>query len=276
MTAPDIIEVNEETFDYQVIAYSQNIPVMVDFWADWCRPCRRMGEVLEQAARRHQGQFRLAKVNVDQNLRLTRRYQIHTVPAQRVFEGGRVVGQLSGAQAESRLLEFVHQMIPGPENLLVEKAASLLESGNYHEVIAVCQDLQAQGIRHPRGIYYQIKAHLHLGQPEQAQVLLDRFPAHPLYQKAEAMQPLITALAEEPTGPGESGSRLDAVYARALRLVSMDNIPAALDGLLEVLSTDKNYRGGKARQIILGLFELLGDDHPLTREYRPRLANILF
>jgi putative thioredoxin len=276
MTAPDIIEVNEETFDYQVIAYSQNIPVIVDFWADWCQPCRRMGEVLEQAARQHRGQFRLAKVNVDQNLRLTRRYQIHTVPAQRVFEGGRVVGQLSGTQPDARLREFVHQMIPGPENLLLEKAASLLDTGNYREVIEVCQDLQAQGIRHPRGMYYQIKAYLHLGQPEQAQVLLNRFPAHPLYQKAEAMQPLITALLEEPIGPPETGRRLDAVYARALRLITMDNLPAALDGLLEVLSTDKDYRGGTARQIVLGLFELLGDDHPLTREYRPRLANILF
>jgi len=276
MTAPDIIEVNEETFDYQVIAYSQQIPVLVDFWAEWCQSCQRMGDMLEQAARHHEGKFRLAKVNVDHNLRLARRYQVHTVPAQRVFEGGRIVGQLSGTQPDARLLEFVHQMIPGPENLLLEKAANLLEAGSYQEVIEVCQELLAQGIRHPRALYYQIKAYLLIGQPEEARRLLSRFPAHPLYQKVETMEPLITALVEDKERAAETTSQLDAVYTRALRLISIGNLPAALDGLLDVLSRDKNYRDGKTRLIVLGIFELLGEDHPLTREYRPQLANILF
>lgn len=276
MNSPDIIEVNEETFDFQVIAYSREVPVIVDFWAEWSQPSRRMGEVLEQAARHHQGQFRLAKVNVDQNLRLARRYQVHTVPAQRVFESGRLIGQLSGAQPEARLLEFVHRMVPGPENLLLEKAASLLAGGEYQQVISVCEEVSKQGIRHPRAYLYQMKAHLHRGNPEEARRLLDRFPADPLYQKAERMGPLIDALQEIQDKNISRDDPLEAVYTRALRLISLNNIPAALDGFLEVLRRDRQYRKGQVKEIVLGIFELLGDDHPVTREYRPQLAMILF
>ena len=276
MSSADIIEANESNFDYQVIAYSQNIPVIVDFWAEWCDNCRRMSQVLEREAHRNQGQFRLAKVNVDENLDLARRYQVHTVPAQRVFEGGRVIGQLSGPKSNAQLLQFVNQVVPGPGDLLVDKASSLLEKEDYAGVIETCQQILSETPRHPKASLVMIKAYLHRGEVDRAERLLERFPSSPDYQQAEKIEPLVEALQalEHASEPPES--KLEAIYQRALRLIMINNYPAALDGLLDVLREDKAYRKGQVKEVILGIFAVLGEDHGLTREYRPRLANILF
>lgn len=275
MPSPDIIEVDESNFDYQVIAYSQQVPVIVDFWAEWCDSCQRMGVVLERQARDNQGKFRLAKVNVDENLELAKRYQVRTVPAQRVFQDGRLIGQLNGPKSDNQLTGFVKRMVPGPESLLVEKSRSLIQAGKYQQAVDTCQEILEEQPHQAETMLLLIKAYLHTDQPQKAHQLFQRFPPSPFYQRAEKLAPLIKTLVEEDAQTPPPG-KIEAVYQRALRLISLDNIPAALDGLLEVLRMNKTYRGGKAKELVLGLFELLGDDHPVTREYRPRLANILF
>lgn len=121
-----------------------------------------------------------------------------------------------------------------------------------------------------------IKAYLFQGQPEHAQRLLTRFPPSLEYRSVEKLKPLVRALMEIDQEPPSGADKQDAIYRRALRLVVLGNHPAALDGLLDVLRENKTYKDGQVKEIVLGLFELLGDDNQLTREYRPRLANILF
>lgn len=276
MSSPFIVDADESNFDYQVLAYSQKKPVIVDFWADWCDPCHRVTPMLERLAVQNQGKFRLAKVNADENTGLTKRYQVHTLPTIKAFQNGRITGELRGVQTEPQIRNFVGQIVPSPEDLLVDKAHSLLEKEEYDEVEAACRDILDKQPGHPGALLMLIKSLLAQGDSQEALRLLKGFPASPQYKQAEKLLPLARVMSGDGEEPAPSQDHLDAVYRRAIRLINMGNIPAALDGLIEVLRKDKRYLEGEAKKVILGLFELLGEKHPLTVEYRQELANILF
>ena len=276
MNEPDIIIADESNFDFQVLAYSQQIPVVVDFWASWCVTCQRTSPLLESLTRQNSGRFRLAKVDVDNNKGLTQRYQVHTVPTLKAFENGLVTHQIEGITTNTQVIDFVKGLIPGPENLLIGKAESLLSSESYPEVEEVCLEILEDDPSHPKATLLLAKSLIWQGDHVEALSILNKFPSSSEFQRAEKIKPLveilIAGIGEDP--PSREG--LDAVFFRAIDLIRMGNIPSALDGLLAVLRQDKSYRKKLPRDIILGLFELLGDDHPTTIEYRPQLANILF
>ncbi len=276
MSSPYIVDVDESNFDYQVLAYSQKKPVIVDFWAEWCDPCHQITPLLERLTQQSQGKFRLAKVNVDENSGLAKRYQVHKLPAVKAFQNGQVVGELRGVQTSAQIRTFVRQIVPSPDDLLVDKAQSLFSKEEYAAAENASREILKNQPNHPQAKLFLAKSLLAQGKSSEAHFLLDHFPASPEYKSAERLIPLAEAM-EERSGdamPPEAG--IDAVYQRALRLITMGNYPAALDGLLEVLRENKRYKEGKAKEIVLGIFELLGEQHPLTREYRPQLANILF
>ena len=276
MDEPDIIIADETNFDFQVLAYSQQIPVLVEFWASWCVACEAISPLLESLTRQNKGRFRLAKVEADNNKTLTQRYQVHTLPTIKVFENGLVTHQIEGITSNTQVIDFIKELIPGSENLLIEKAESLLRSKSYPEVEEVCLEVLEDEPAHPKATLFLTKSLIWQGDYVEALSILNKFPPSPEFQGAEKLKPLCETLiagsSEDP--PAREG--LDAVFFRAIDLIRRGNIPAALDGLLDVLRKDKAYRKNLPQKIILGLFELLGNDHPTTIEYRPQLANILF
>lgn len=276
MSTPHIIDVDESTFDYQVLAYSQKVPVIVNFWAEWCDPCFRITPLLERLAQQSQGSFRLAKVNADENTQLTKRYRVHTLPTIKAFQNGRITSEIRGVQPDPQIREFVRQVVPSPDDLLMDKAISLYHREEYPAAEDACREILEGQPGHPRAKLYLAKSLLAQGESGEAHAILSQFPPSPQYKAAESLLPLARAM-EQSRGkkmPGET--QRDAVYSRALHLINMGNLPAALDGLFEVLRADKHYRDGEAKKVVLGIFELLEDSHPLTKEYRPELANILF
>lgn len=272
-----IRDVDEGTFSAEVLLRSHEVPVVVDFWAAWCGPCRTLGPLLERLTVEAGGAFRLAKVDVDANPNLAVRFGVRGIPAVKGFRGGAVVAEFVGAQPEPLVRRFLQQLAPSAESLELERARSLLATRHWAEAESAFRALLEQDTQDGAAALGLLKSLLMQGKGAQAEALASRFPPGAEWPGAEKLKPLAAALAEcEQAGETLPGDPLEAAFLRSACLIARGNLPAAMDGLLDVLRQDKHFRGGQARQVLLGLFLLLGDDDPLTRQYRDELASILF
>ncbi len=273
MQTDHIIEVNESDFQFEVLHFSLKTPVVVDFRADWCVPCRTLGPILENLAHKSHGQFRLAKVDVDTNPGLAMRYEVRSIPAVKGFRGGQVVAGFTGLLPEPEVAKFLRGLAPGPDDLLIAKGKSVLADQRWQEAAAIFNKALANNPTDAAARLGLIKTLIGQNKPEEASKHLGGFPASKEYTAALTLAALTDALLE-PLTP--SDTPLEAAYQRAISLVRRGNFAAALDGLLEILRQDKRYRGDGGRKLILAVFELLGEDAELTRQYRTELAAILF
>jgi putative thioredoxin len=276
MTADNIINVSESDFELEVLVYSQQTPVVVDFWAEWCIPCRTLGPLLERMAQEGDGAFRLAKVDVDANPNLAQRYNVRSIPAVKAFRDGKVVSEFVGAIPETRLREFVHALAPSELDLALEKGGSMIKLEQWRSAENVYRKILEKDPTQPAALLGLAKTLLAQGANGEALSILRRFPTSREFSSAQALLPLAEALHRLGNGDQWNDAPLDAAFSRSIRLVERGNLPAALDGLLDVLRENRNYRGGEARKVIVAIFELLGDDNPLTRQYRQELASVLF
>lgn len=276
MASDHIIDVSEADFEYQVLAYSQHIPVVVDFWAEWCVPCRTLGPMLERLTLEAGGAFRLAKVNVDQNQNLSLRYNVRSIPAVKAFRDGKMVSEFVGMQPEPKLKEWFRALAPSSTDLLLEKGLSLISEGEWVSSQEAFQEILKVNPDSAPAQFGLAKSKLAQGQVDEAQRILQSLPPSREFARAEALLPLTQALIRQQNGENNHDQPLEAAYQRALRLILRGNIPASLDGLLDILREDKYFRDGEVRQVILGLFELMGDENPVTRQYRQELASVLF
>lgn len=268
--------VSESDFEYEVIAYSNQIPVIVDFWAEWCRPCKTLTPILEKFAVEAQGSFRLAKLNVDDNPNLALRFGVRSIPNVKAFRDGQVVSEFLGLQPEPRVKEFIRNLGPSHIDLLLEKGQSQLETMNWNEAGNSFRQFLAKSPNHPAGLLGSLKASLMQGNFSEVRRILDDFPPSQEYAHVEELRPLYSALWAEKTNQVISDDLLDVAYNNALRLIMRGNIPAGMDGIIDILRQNKHYRNDEARKVMLGLFEVLGDNHPLAQQYRRELAMILF
>lgn len=271
-----IIEVTEAEFDIQVLSYSQQTPVVVDFWAEWCAPCRVLGPILEKLANEAKGGFRLAKVNVDQNPKLALRYEIRGIPAVKTFKNGIIVSEFYGALPEDKVREFMREFMPNPSDLQLEKANSLYQMGQFDDAEETYREVLEQSPESEAALLGLAKSLLRQGQSQEALSILTNFPISRELSSAQLLLPLARALDQMGTTAPYSDNPLDAAFHNSIRLVKFGNIEAAMDGLLDILRQDKNYQEGEARRIMLALLELMDEHNPITRQYRNELASILF
>jgi putative thioredoxin len=276
MASEYIKTVSESDFEYEVIAYSNQIPVIVDFWAEWCRPCKTLTPLLEKYTIEARGTFRLAKVNVDDNPNLALRFSVRSIPNVKAFRDGQIVSEFLGLQPEPRVKEFIRNIAPSQIDLLLEKGQSQLESMNWNEAGNSFRQFLAKSPNHPAGLLGLLKANLMQGNFSDVRQILDVFPPSQEYAHLEELRPLFSALWTEKTNQTISDDLLDAAYNNALRLIMRGNLPAGMDGIIDILRQNKHYHNDEARKVLLGLFEVLGDNHPLTQQYRQELAMILF
>jgi len=276
MASEYIKTVSESDFEYEVIAYSNQIPVIVDFWAEWCRPCKTLTPMLEKLAEDSQGTFRLAKVNVDDNPNLSLRFGVRSIPNVKAFRDGHLVSEFLGLQPEPRVKEFIRNLTPSQIDLLLEKGQSQLESMNWLDAANSFHQFLAKSPNQPAGLLGLLKSSLMQGFFPEAKQIMDEFPPSQEFAHMELLHPLFDALSREEINQPIDDDILDAAYRNALRLMMRGNLPATMDGLMDILRQNKHYRYDEARKVLLGLFEVLGDNHPLTQQYRRELAMVLF
>lgn len=277
MASDFIVNVSEADFEVEVLAYSQQAPVVVDFWAEWCAPCKMLGPLLERLAQEGQGSFRLAKVNVDENPNLALRYGIHSIPAVKAFRDGKIVSEFAGVQPEPRLRDFLRSIAPSKNDLAIEKGQSLLVMQQAQKAEITFREVLADSPENPAALLGLAKSLLFQSETKESNTILKHFPTSREFTASQILLPLAESLKDlRQNRLPEEGEPLDPAFHRAIRLIERGNLEAAMDGLLDILRADKRYRDGKARLIMVALLELLGESNPVTRQYRAELTSVLF
>ena len=248
----NVTDVSEADFQSLVIEGSKQTPVVVDFWADWCQPCKTLGPILEKVTNETQGSVRLAKVDVDANPRLAQAFGVQGIPMVIAFKDGKPVSQFTGAVPEATVRQFIAQLIPPLVDEAVLAAEALADAGDLAGAEAALNQLL---VEQPANL----DAGLSL-----ATLLLDRGASQ------EAIE-ILSRLSQTPD--------VRRLLAAARLLdggeVDLADPEAALPRLLELVQEGGDGRE-KARLQMIDLFDVLGAENPLTLEYRRRLANALF
>jgi putative thioredoxin len=273
-------------FDALVIEGSRQRPVLVDFWAAWCGPCRALTPTLEGLAREHGGRFMLAKVDTDAHGELAAAYGVRGLPTVKLFTGGVVVEELVGLQPESTLRAMLERHLPRESDARREEAHRQAAAGRLAEARALLDEALASDPGNLRLAPDLADVLLQVGEIEAVDALLGTLRAsqrlEEVCQQAEARLGFARAAAQGESRNtlearlGEHAGDCDARFALGSHLASEQRYEEAAEHLLEVLRRDRRFRDGAARKALLAIFKILGDHDPRVPEYRSRLASALF
>ncbi len=284
-TTAYVIDVTDQTFATEVLERSKTVPVVVDFWAAWCGPCRMLGPILENLAQEYQGQFILAKVDVDRNQQLAMQYRVQGIPAVKAFRDGRLAGEFTGAQPEPQVRRFLEGLVPSEADVLTKQGFEwevnnqpAMAEENYRAALSKKADHYPAKIGLGRVLLNQ-------GEVEGAVSILESIPEG---VKEKAVANALLAGAEfQKFAAGQSEEELKAKlqanpndvanhYALASLYALKQQYPQAMDEFLEVIRRDRSYNDDGARKAMLAIFTILGEEQQVTRTYRQKLANALF
>jgi putative thioredoxin len=281
---PHVFDVTTDTFETQVLQQSMQTPVLVDFWATWCGPCKSLGPVLEKLAGEYGGAFVLAKVDVDQQGEIAGAFQIRSVPTVFLLVGGQPVDAFQGALPEGELRQFLarHGIEPQADAGAAPEDAAPLDP--HAEVLRLRQAVEAEPEQDELKLELAL-ALLKTGAAAESERLLDALPANlatddrtvrararlgfaSLLKDAPPAQVLEQAIA---ANPGD----LKARHLLAVHHLVGDNAEAGLEQLIQMLRLDRNYEDGLARKALIDAFRVV-EDEDLVGQYRRKMASLLF
>ena len=275
-----MIDVTMANFETDVIAASQTTPVLVDFWADWCGPCKSLGPLLEKLETAYEGRFKLVKINADTEQQLAGAFGIKSLPTCILLMGGRPVDGFMGALPEGKVREFLDKHLPSDGELLAQadaqEAEALLDSGDTDAALAKLQEALSLNPTDDDTRYNFVKLLIAVGDLEEAQAALaPKLTEIPLQLRFDALNYWLQALQFVSTDERgawtfeqfdaliEKNKRdFDTRFAKARLLIAAGHMEPAMDELLEIIMRDKTWNNEVARKTYVSILELMTPPKP--------------
>jgi putative thioredoxin len=288
--APIIKESSEAEFMADVVEASQDVPVVVDFWAPWCGPCKTLGPALEAAVTAARGKVRMVKVNVDENQMIAQQLRIQSIPTVYAFWQGRPVDAFQGALPPSELKAFVDKLagLAGDGGLgeALDEAERMLSEGAAVDAAQLFAAILGQEPENAAAYGGLARAHVAMGELDQAEALLANAPAAiasakeieaararvALARQAADAGPVEEFRAALEADPNDHQARFDLAQA----LYAKGDTAGAIDELLELFRRDREWNDGAARTQLFTIFDALKPNDPLAQKGRRRLSSMIF
>jgi len=280
-----IVDIDETNAARLLIEESQQRPVVIDFWADWCGPCKSLMPLLEKLAHEYAGAFLLAKVNADEQAMIAQQFGVRSLPTVIVMQDGQPVDGFAGAQPESALREFLQKYLPSPWDAAIQQARAALEAGDVPAALAVLRPAyEESGHQHEIAMVYahaliegvrleEAEAVLQAVRLADRDALWEQCQAQLEIRREAASSPELEALkAELEASPDD----LDLRYRLALLCTDQGQHRAGLENLFFILQRQLDHGDGATRKALLDTIAALGKGDPLAAEYQRKLYSLLY
>lgn len=280
--SPHISVATRDNFVQLVIEKSKQVPVLVDFWAEWCAPCKNLMPILAKLADEYAGKFHLVKVNTDEQQEIAMHFGIRSLPTVKLFKDGQPVDEFMGALPEQGVRQFLDHHIRDEVEVFLEQIDELIASGDRDNAENALKQALAQIPKDPRILLKLASLALDAGEMEAARKYFDQVSENEKDSAGGKSIQARFALAERASGaPGEAELRAaiesnpDDLKARdqlSAVLYARNDIEGAMEQLLEIVKRDRSYEDDSGRTQLIKMFEALGSANPLVQKYRRQLA----
>lgn len=280
------IEVTDQNFEQQVVERSHAVPVVVDFWAPWCGPCQAIGPLLEQLAEEQNGNFVLAKINVDDNPMLAQAFAIQSIPAVKAIRNGAIAGEFLGAQPEPAIRQFVADLLPSEAESLAREGTRLAEEGKTQGAESLYRAALSKEENQPLALLGLSRLLVERGDAADALALLGKIPLNA--PESDAAQQLMSQIRLQQGGENAGNEQeyrdkleanpddLEARFELAQALAASGKYQEALAEYLEIVKKDRGFQDDGARKAMLEVFDVVGPRSELSEHFRSELAKVLF
>jgi putative thioredoxin len=284
--SPHVIAITGDDFDGPVLKRSADVPILVDFWAPWCGPCRALTPILKRLAETYQGRFLLATVNVDQNPRIALDHRVQSIPYVKLFKNGQAVEEFLGVQPEPVIRALLDRHVERDSDQMRRKAAEMADRADLSSALRTLREALAADPENTR-IHPDLAALLLRAERyDEAEELLDELPAQRQldddittlkirikYARIASESPPIEALRQAiAADPGNCEAR----YRLSARLIADGEIEPALEQLLDIMRRDRAFREDAGRKGLVECFALLDGQGPLVKRYRQLMSAALY